>query len=439
MALCVILTGFQFIRGVRHKCLDCPDWDYCNECFVKSQVEHPDHRFAPLYEPLSESSRFRCRAVHQGICCDGPMCATSPVVTYITGVRYKCAVCPDTDFCATCEAHPRNTHNKTHPLIKFKTAVRHAAVTTVGVDPEGAEMPLMGDTAPKAAPPQKPTISEPRAVVSVEPSEPAVAKKEQAAESKNAKPAVAVPEKKTTSGSALGAVYVRDTVMDGTVIQPNCVFEQTWVLRNSGDVAWPSGCAVKFVGGDYMGHVDSSHPAGISELVSASESTVCYHALEPGQEYPFTVLLRTPPREGKIISYWRLTTPDGVRFGHRLWCDVKVQTPKTVSDVAASASASANTREVSTEKPEPAVDSSQMVFPKLEKESPMSSIHQEITKEKAPTPPHETEFDELEDVKGGTDTWDGSDDGFLTDEEYDILDASDEEFLEDLKLRAAKK
>lgn len=296
---------------------------------------------------------------------------------------------------------------------------------------------MMGDTASKAAPSPKPTISSPRAVVSVEPSEPAVTEKAHQVAETRAEPEVkeepAVQEKKKPSAPELSAVYVRDTVMDGTVIQPNCVFEQTWILRNSGDVAWPSGCAVKFVGGDYMGHVDSNHPAGISELVSASESTVCYHGLEPGQEYPFTVLLRTPPREGKIISYWRLTAPDGLRFGHRLWCDVSVQAPKTVADVAPSPSGDAK-------KEEPGVSSSQMVFPKLEKESPVSSIHQEKAKEGEPSSlSPEAEFDELEELKGDDDMWDGSEDGFLTDEEYDILDASDEEFLEDAKLKTAAK
>lgn len=442
------LTEHQFIRGIRHKCLDCPDWDYCNDCMPSALVEHAGHRFAPLYEPLPEPFRFRNRTIHQGICCDGPLCGSNSIVTYISGVRYKCAVCPDTDFCGACEAHPSNTHNKTHPLIKFKTAVRQAVVSTSGFDPSGVAMPAMGDWPAKTTQSPKPTLSSPRAVVNVEPLEPVVTKetekavesqpeakaKEEPQKERDVKPAVAVPEKKPLSASDLGAVYVRDTIMDGTVLQPNYVFEQTWVLRNSSDVAWPAGCAVKFVGGDYMGHVDSNHPAGISELVSASESTVCYDTLEPGQEYPFTVLLRTPPREGKIISYWRLTTPDGLRFGHRLWCDVNVQTPKTVSDVAASGSDASNKKE------EPAVESSQMVFPKLEKESPVASIHQDnASKESSSSPSHEAEFDELEEWKGEAEAWNGSDDGFFTDEEYDILDASDEEFLEESKLKAAKK
>jgi len=68
-----------------------------------------------------------------------------------------------------------------------------------------------------------------------------------------------------------------------------------------------------------------------------------------------------------------------------------------------------------------------MIFPKLEKESPASSIHEEVmAAEPEPAREDEEDFEEfgeniLED--------DETDDGFLTDEEYDILDASDEEFL----------
>jgi next-to-BRCA1 protein 1 len=72
-----------------------------------------------------------------------------------------------------------------------------------------------------------------------------------------------------------------------------------------------------------------------------------------------------------------------------------------------------------------------MIFPKLEKESPVSSIHDIAS---VPAPPVEptikTEVDELlEDVESLELEDEETDDGFLTDEEYDILDASDEDFL----------
>ena len=450
----------KFIVGIRHKCLDCPDWDYCSECVVNAGFVHPNHRFVPVYEPISEIKahvRAASRQVHYGICCDGPLCMTSRSGTsyYIVGERYKCAVCDNTDFCANCEASPSNTHNKTHPLIKFKTPVRHVSVTTTGEHEDGKRMPTMGDRVRHsfASSQSRATettltsrdisINSVQTVVDVKPTEAEAVKadeehvkeefKEEAKEEEEEKEIkqekieseVAPPPRAAPSVEDLVAVYERDTVADGTVLPPSHVFEQTWVLRNAGTVAWPAGCRVKFVSGDYMGHVDPNHPAGIQELVSASETTICYNSLAPGDEFAFTVLLRTPARFGKAISYWRLTTEDGVKFGHRLWCDIEVQPTKSEEAKA----------------PEPVVEDafqSPLVIPKLEKESPVSSVHQDAEPESASLPAEEEgdDFDDLED-----DEWadDQSQDGFLTDDEYDILDASDEEYLEDQQKKLHKK
>ncbi|RFU76958.1 hypothetical protein TARUN_5283 [Trichoderma arundinaceum] len=433
----------KYITGIRHKCLDCPDWDYCSDCVPNAAFVHANHRFAPIYEPLADIHACAvAQPVHMGICCDGPLCSnTQGYPTYIRGVRYKCAVCHDLDFCANCEASPANEHNKTHPLIKFKTPVRHVSVTTTGEHQDGKRMPPMGDRTKNpfkleetASLGDSNSINAVQTVVDVKPEEPEREEpkvkeptpeikqeikqeltpeiKEEVKEEKVAEVAASVNE------HDLRAVFIRDSVSDGTIMPPNHVFEQTWVLRNEGTVTWPAGCSVKFVGGDYMGHVDSAHPAGISELVSASESTVCYAPLAPGNEFPFTVLLRTPARAGQIISYWRLTTPDGFKFGHRLWCDVSVRMPPAEVLPAASV--------VEPKKEEDAQTDSVMIFPKLDKESPHASIHGEIQTESVAGDERVAEAASGEEYE-----WDGSDDGFMTDEEYDILDASDEEYLED--------
>jgi next-to-BRCA1 protein 1 len=230
-------------------------------------------------------------------------------------------------------------------------------------------------------------------------------------------PAAAVPEE-------LVAYFVRDVVADGTVLPPNNVFEQTWYLRNGGNTSWPAGCTVKFVGGDNMCAVDPQHPASVHELVSAAESTTCYTEVAPGQEAGFTVLMRTPSRAGNFISYWRLTGPDGNKFGHRLWCDVNVVEPAPV---------------VKEEPKEAKVEAegSQMIFPKLEKESPASSIHEQVPAA-APEPEVEEDAEEFEDFVDEPLGDDETEDGFMTDEEYDILDASDEEYLAEQE-KAAKK
>ena len=51
------------------------------------------------------------QVVHNRFICDG--CDMHPIV----GIRYKCAVCPDFDFCEKCEAKMGESHN--HPFVKY--------------------------------------------------------------------------------------------------------------------------------------------------------------------------------------------------------------------------------------------------------------------------------------------------------------------------------
>jgi next-to-BRCA1 protein 1 len=242
----------------------------------------------------------------------------------------------------------------------------------------------------------------------------------------------------------LVAQFVRDSICDGTVLPANITFEQTWVLRNGGDTAWPAGCCVKYIGGDNMCAVDPAHPASVDQLAAAAESTCTYSEVAPGEEHTFTVKMRTPDiKHGRVISFWRLTGPTGYKFGHRLWCDVIVQGQAEVKPVEAKKET----------KPEPETEEienveeqqgSQVIFPKLEHESPIASIHEsvhsthdDVVEETADEPVHVEQPDELvedefEDftsespLKNGEEESDEAE--FLTDDEYDILDASDEEF-----------
>jgi next-to-BRCA1 protein 1 len=293
-------------------------------------------------------------------------------------------------------------------------------------------MPVMGDRRSRQTHKATETTQTPSAnaatqvqtVADLEPTEPIKAEEAHEVEApKSPEPAKAEEVKElpvATATEDLVAHFVRDVITDGTVLPTNCVFEQTWYLRNGGNTAWPAGCSVKFVGGDNMCAVDPAHPASVHELVSAAESTTCYTEVAPGQEVGFTVLMRTPPREGNFISYWRLTGPAGDKFGHRLWCDVNVHEPAQAVKEEPKEEAQEEVVEAKTES-----EGSQMIFPKLEKESPASSIHEEAP---ATAPAHE-ETDDFEDFVDEDLADEETDDGFMTDEEYDILDASDEEYL----------
>ncbi|PBP16450.1 hypothetical protein BUE80_DR012841 [Diplocarpon rosae] len=173
----------QYIYGVRHKCLDCPDWDFCSACHPNASFIHAGHR---------------------------------------------------------CEASPSNRHNRTHPLIKFKTPVRNVSVTTLGDHEDGQPRPVMGDR--RGCTTSKATETTPassinaatqvQTVADLKPTEPVKSQDTPGDETKKA-PEIAEVKKEakelpdTAMKEELIAHFVRDVIADGTVLPPNCVFEQT--------------------------------------------------------------------------------------------------------------------------------------------------------------------------------------------------------------------
>ena len=368
--------------------------------------------------------------VHHGICCDGPLCEGKG--TYIVGDRYKCAVCHDTDFCAKCEALPRLKHNRTHPLLKFKTPVRNVSVSTYGEKVNGEPMRPMGDQPPQTSSkstettlpsPSANAATQVQTVVEVKPTPMEEQPKEEKSKSSS---------RRSLASTSLQASFVRDTIADGSIIAPNTQFTQVWTLRNQGPRAWPAGCSVCFVGGDSMLDVDSNHPSSIAQLNKALSTNSIDRPIEQDEEADFSVSMRTPLREGKAISYWRLKTEDGAPFGHRLWCDVDV---RKTSEIEAVIDKKISTEQVNAapksemEQEQKNPKTSQMIFPTLEKESPVSSTHEaqpSLTTPTAPVTLSPAEQDLLEDVESLELDDESSDEGFLTDEEYELIASGDE-------------
>jgi len=116
-------------------------------------------------------------------------------------------------------------------------------------------------------------------------------------------------------GIKLLARHVKDvTIADGTELLPNTPFVKTWKLRNEGEGAWPAGCRLLFISrkGDRMGGPDSVPVAGEGVVIA------------PGQEVEISVNLVAPSEPGRYASYYKLVTPEGYRFGQRLWVSIAV-------------------------------------------------------------------------------------------------------------------
>ena len=141
------------IVGNRYKCSVCTNFDYCEKCLkehtsthqhpfikiyhpkmklasIKAVVDEncptyiPEVKIIPNYSPLEKEEKTeKLRAqkknkvnrhegpVHEDVTCDG--CGMYPVV----GCRYKCAICPNFDFCEKCEKKCYKEHS--HPMIQI--------------------------------------------------------------------------------------------------------------------------------------------------------------------------------------------------------------------------------------------------------------------------------------------------------------------------------
>lgn len=434
--------------------MNCPDWDYCSRCVKSARHIHPGHRFVPIYETIASPSVRSQR--HYGIFCDGPLCKGKGRQSYIVGDRYKCAVCNDTDFCANCEALPTHRHNRTHPLIKFRTPVRNVSVTTLGEKDNGEPMYTMGDKPAQTnsrSTETIPAVQSTNAATQVQTIAEVAPTEHIKEEFKGEEPyAIEVmrnflhvePKVEKLDTTKLEAHFRRDAVADGSKLRPNLQFVQIWTMRNPGPKIWPAGCSVRFIGGDNMLNVDPLHPSSTTDLAKATESNVIGRDVAVGEEVNFSVTMKTPQREGKAISYWRLKAADGTPFGHKLWCDIDVCSiplppfpmieTEHIEDIAKEVKQEETIQHHETtlidqveEEPKEEHES-QMIFPKLDKESPVSSTHEVRNMQPSVSTEEQDLVEEVESL--GIDDDDETDDGFLTDEEYDIVDASDEEFMD---------
>jgi len=112
------------------------------------------------------------------------------------------------------------------------------------------------------------------------------------------------------------AEFVSDvTLADGLEVQAGETLRKVWSVKNIGNAPWPAGTKLVFVGGDLApesdGRAEDSHGA------------VVPHA-GPGDVVHVAMDIVVPKEAGRFRATFRLQTPDGDRFGPRVWIDVRV-------------------------------------------------------------------------------------------------------------------
>jgi len=115
----------------------------------------------------------------------------------------------------------------------------------------------------------------------------------------------------------LAARFVCDvSIFDGTQMAPGTKFTKIWRLKNTGEVPWPPGTQILFVGGDQM---SSALTVPLSRQGPVA----------PGEEVDVTVDLVAPQEHGRYVGYWRLTGPMGrKKWGQRVWTHIHVVDPQ---------------------------------------------------------------------------------------------------------------
>ncbi|CAN4085974.1 unnamed protein product [Withania somnifera] len=107
--------------------------------------------------------------------------------------------------------------------------------------------------------------------------------------------------------------FIQDVnILDGTIIAPFTRFTKIWRMKNNGNLVWPQGTQLVWIGGDKL-----------SDRVSV-ELEITTASLAVGQELDVAVDFTAPEHPGRYISYWRLALPSGQKFGQRVWVLIQV-------------------------------------------------------------------------------------------------------------------
>ncbi|CAI0451559.1 unnamed protein product [Linum tenue] len=226
------------------------------------------HPLPPHFKPFKPFKRSHSRSdgmvglFHRGVQCDG--CGIHP----IAGPRYKSTVKENYDLCCMCFAQ---MGNETDYVKMDKPATyRHSRSF------RGSNCPASAWTCP--VPLVRPITKQGG---SVQP--------------------------------RLDSRFVLDVnVVDGTVLAPSTPFTKIWRLRNNGNLVWPKGTQLVWIGGDRFNQTDSS------------ELEIAANGLPVDEELDVAIDFTSPAKPGRYISYWRLVSPSGTKFGQRIWVLIHV-------------------------------------------------------------------------------------------------------------------
>jgi len=187
----------------------------------------------------------------------------------IVGIRFKCTICNDFDLCSDCEA--KEVHPTGHPLMKIK--VRKEKDDMSGVWRRKCPMAERKTRGPRRC---------------------------------------------MAKSQRLYAKFIGDsTIQDRSYLAPGSQHIKTWEMLNTGFIAWPAGVKVQLLSGD-------------RDVIDASSMDITLPEVQPNEGCFINLIVNAPEKPGRYITYFRLVSPTGTRFGPRFWLDFFVPEPEPV-------------------------------------------------------------------------------------------------------------
>jgi len=222
------------------------------------------------------------KQVHSIVTCDG--CGAHPII----GNRYKCSVCPDFDYCESCE----QTIDHVHPFLKIKNPKQHpVAILTILQDDEAPQETVPNQSFMQHLMSSKDQIFKKFRKSSVE-------KEESKSEEKPAK--IEVPVNQSASLldlsnlkiSYLGASFIKEVSTVPDVIDTDTKeIYKTVTIQNTGNTKFPKDTFIQ-ASGDVLGF----------------ETPV--PQLEPGKTFNASLIIRSTGKSGSFNSQWKICNKD---------------------------------------------------------------------------------------------------------------------------------
>ncbi|KAE8695006.1 Kinase superfamily protein [Hibiscus syriacus] len=101
-------------------------------------------------------------------------------------------------------------------------------------------------------------------------------------------------------------------VLDGTVMAPSTPFTKIWRMHNNGTLPWYRGMQLVWIGGDKL-----------TDAISV-DLEIPAEGVPLDGELDIAVDFTAPEVPGRYVSYWRMASESGMKFGQRVWVLIQV-------------------------------------------------------------------------------------------------------------------